>query len=60
MVGESALRENGKPLQERIRLVTLQGKGGIVHYMVFVAPNPDFDALRPVFDRIIRSFVLRD
>ena len=60
MVGESAVRENGKPLQERIRLVTLQGKGGVVLYMVFVAPNPDFDALRPVFDRIMRSFVLRE
>jgi len=60
IVAESAVRENGKPLQERIRLVTLQGKGGIVLYMVFVAPNPDFDALRPVFDRIMRSFVLRD
>jgi len=60
MVGESALRESGKPLQERIRLVTLQGKGGIVLYMVFVAPNPDFDALRPVFERIMRSFVLRE
>jgi len=60
MVGESAVRENGKPLQERIRLVTLKGKGGVVLYMVFVAPNPDFDALRPVFDRIMGSFVLRD
>lgn len=60
MLGESAVRENGKPLQERIRLVALQGKGGVVLYMVFVAPNLDFDALRPVFDRIMRSFVLRD
>jgi beta-barrel assembly-enhancing protease len=60
MVGESAVRENGKRLQERIRLVTLQGKGGVVLYMVFVAPNLDFDALRPVFDRIMRSFVLRE
>ena len=60
MLGESAVQESGKPLQERIRLVTLQGKGGVVVYMVFVAPNPDFDALRPLFDRIMRSFVLRD
>ena len=60
MVGESAVRENGKALRERIRLVTLQAKGGVVLYMVFVAPDPDFNQLRPVFDRIMRSFVLRD
>jgi hypothetical protein len=60
MLGESAVRESGKPLQERIRLVTLQGKGGVVLYMVFIAPDPDFNQLRPVFDRIMRSFVLRD
>jgi hypothetical protein len=59
MLGESAVRENGKPLQERIRLVTLQRKGGVVLYMVFIAPDPDFNQLRPVFDRIMRSFVLR-
>jgi beta-barrel assembly-enhancing protease len=60
MVGESAVRENGKPLLERIRLVSVQGKGGVVRYMVFVAPDPDFNQLRPIFDRIMRSFVLRD
>ena len=60
MVGESAVRENGSTLQERIRLVTVQGKGGGILYVVFVAPNPDFNALRPIFDRIMRSFVLRE
>jgi len=60
LVGTSAVRENNQPLPERIRLVALQGKNGIVLYMVFIAPGPDFDSLRPVFDRIMRSFVLRD
>jgi beta-barrel assembly-enhancing protease len=60
MLGQSAVFEKGQALKERIRLITLQGKGGVILYMVFVAPDPDFDALRPVFDRIMRSFTLRD
>ena len=59
MLGQSAIREKGQPLGERIRLVTLQGRSGVILYMVFVAPNPDFDGLRPVFDRIRWSFALR-
>ena len=41
MQGKSAIRENGEPLAERIRLVALQGKGNLVLYMVFVAPDDD-------------------
>jgi len=59
MVGESAVRENNKPLEERIRLVTLKGQKATVLYMVFIAPDPDFSGLRPVFDRIMRSFLVR-
>jgi beta-barrel assembly-enhancing protease len=59
MLGSSAIRENGKPIPERIRLVALQGKGNLVLYMVFVGPDADFDALRPTFDRIMRSFAAR-
>lgn len=60
MVGKSAVRADGTLLNERIRLVTLTGRSGTVLYMVFIAPEPDFNALRPVFDRIMLSFVLRD
>jgi hypothetical protein len=59
MLGKSAIRENGEPIAERIRLVALQGKGNLVLYMVFVAPDGDFDSLRPTFDRIMRSFTAR-
>lgn len=59
MLGKSAIRENGEPIAERIRLVALQGKGNLVLYMVFVAPDGDFDSLRPTFDRIMRSFTVR-
>lgn len=58
--GNSSVRENGQPIPERLRLVALQGKGNLILYMVFVAPKADFDTLLPTFDRIMRSFVLRE
>jgi beta-barrel assembly-enhancing protease len=58
MLGNSAIRENNQPIPERIRLVALRRRDGLVLYMVFVAPEADFDVLRPDFDRIMRSFVL--
>jgi beta-barrel assembly-enhancing protease len=59
LLGISAIRENNQPIAERIRLVVLQGRGGLVLYMVFVAPGVDFDAMRPTFDRIMRSLTAR-
>ena len=57
--GRSAIRVNGEPLAERIRLVALQGRGSLVLYLVFVAPDADFHSMRPTFDRIMRSFAAR-
>jgi len=59
MLGKSVIRVNGEPIAERIRLVALQGKGSLVLYMAFVAPDADFDSMRPTFDRIMRSFAAR-
>lgn len=59
MLGNSAIRENDQPIPERIRLVALRGQGSVVLYMAFVAPDADFDKLRPTFDRIMRSFTAR-
>jgi len=56
MLGESEIRENDQPIPERIRLVGVQTKSGTVLYLLFVAPDADFDLLRPTFDRILRSF----
>jgi hypothetical protein len=54
--GTSAVVEKGKPLPERVRVIAVPSSQGIVLYMVFVAPEPDFDPLRPTFDRIAGSF----
>lgn len=59
MLGNSAIRENGQPVRERIRLVAVQGKGSQILYLVLVAPDADFDLMRPAFDRILRSFFPR-
>jgi len=60
LLGNSSIRENGEPIPERLRLMTVRGKGNLVVYKIFIAPNVDFDALAPVFDRIENSFVLRE
>jgi predicted Zn-dependent protease len=59
MQGISSVMENGKPLPERIRVVALKGKSGLILYALMVAPEPDFDALRPTFDRILNTYRLR-
>jgi len=57
--GKSAIVENGRPLPERVKLLAVSGKKGVVIYMVFVAPEVDFEMLRPVFDQVVRSFQVR-
>ncbi len=59
LLGNSAIREQGQPVPERIRMVAVQAKGNLILYLVFVAPDADFDRLRPGFDLILRSFAPR-
>ncbi len=57
--GKSAVRENGKQLTERVRMIALQQKTGLILYLVFVAPEPDFNTLLPVFERMLNSLRMR-
>ena len=57
--GKSAVQENGEPLKERVRLIALPGKSGVVLYLVFVAPDPDFNGLWPTFERMLNSLQVR-
>jgi predicted Zn-dependent protease len=57
--GTSSVMENGKPLPERIRVVSMKGKSGVLLYALMVAPEPDFDTLRPAFDRILNTYRIR-
>lgn len=58
-LGTSAVQQNGKNFAERVRLVAFQGKSRIVIYLVFVAPDPDFPALWPTFERMLNSIRVR-
>jgi predicted Zn-dependent protease len=58
-LGTSAVQENDQAIVERVRLVGVQGKGSVVLYMVFVAPDADFKPLQPAFDQIAKSFQVR-
>jgi len=57
--GISAAEEDGKPFTERVRLVAVQGKSGEILFMIFVAPDPDFQALWPTYEKIMNSFTPR-
>jgi hypothetical protein len=58
-LGTSAVHEKGKPLSERVRLVLLPGRAGIVLYCVFVAPDADFNGLWSVYERMLNSMQVR-
>lgn len=57
--GTSSVLQNGKPLPERIRVVCFKGKSGVLLYALMVAPEPDFDTLRPAFERILNTYRIR-
>lgn len=56
--GESPVQHNGKPVPERDWLVTLPGSQGGIVYVIFVAPESDFDRLRPTFEKMLNSLRL--
>ena len=49
---------NGGRLPERDVLVTAQRGDGSVIWMLFIAPQPQFEALRPTFQQMINSLQL--
>jgi beta-barrel assembly-enhancing protease len=56
--GESPVQQNGKPAPERDWLVTLPNSQGGVTYLVFVAPEHDFNKLQPVYQKMLESLRL--
>jgi hypothetical protein len=49
------LAANGQPQKERDWLVTVPRGDGSVIFIVFVAPQPDFDRFRPTYEAMMRS-----
>jgi hypothetical protein len=56
LVGQSPLSsQDGQPVAERDVLLTLQRRDGSVLWMLFIAPEPHFNALEPTFQKMIQS-----
>jgi beta-barrel assembly-enhancing protease len=57
--GRSAVSDQGTQLAERGWLVTVARPDGDMNYLAFVAPEPDFATLKPVFEAMLQSFRVR-
>jgi hypothetical protein len=60
LLGTSPLRDqNGRASQERDWLVAVQRRDGSLLYLVSIAPDKDFESLRPTFEQMLKSLKLR-
>ena len=60
MMGVSPLTDQqGRAVRERDWLVTAARNDGNIYYMVFIAPDQEFNQLRPDFEHMLRSFRMR-
>lgn len=57
--GQSPIQKDGQPLPERDWLVTTSSPQGGLLYMIFVAPESDFDQLRPTYEKMLNSLQMR-
>jgi hypothetical protein len=60
LVGNSPLHDqNGRPTQERDWVVAMMRSDGSLVYVVSIAPEKDFESLRPTFEQMLKSLRLR-
>jgi hypothetical protein len=57
--GRSPIADGNNALAERDLLVTVARPDGAVSYIVFVAPEPDYQTLKPLYSSMIQSFRVR-
>jgi Zn-dependent protease with chaperone function len=53
LFGNSPVQQNGRPLAEHDWLVLLPRPGGTYLYLIFIAPENDFTALRPTYQKML-------
>jgi hypothetical protein len=59
LVGPSPLTsQNGQRVAERNMLVTIQRPDGMVLWLLFIAPEQDFNQLSPAFQQMLNSLQL--
>ena len=60
LIGTSPLRDqSGHSIQERDWLVAVMRQDGGLLYIVSIAPDKDFESLRPTFEQMLKSLQLR-
>jgi Zn-dependent protease with chaperone function len=59
LIGISPIRTNGKSQKERDWLTAVQRQDGTLLYLVFIAPQSDFDQLRPTFEQMLRTLQIK-
>lgn len=60
LIGTSPIRDSsGKPLPERDWVVSILRQDGTLVYLVFIAPQNQFDQLRPTFEQMLRTLKVR-
>lgn len=53
LAGNSPVQRDGQPKSERDWLVTLPRSDGTCLYLIFIAPEDDFDELRPTYQKML-------
>ncbi|HEX7285334.1 MAG TPA: M48 family metallopeptidase [Candidatus Angelobacter sp.] len=57
--GVSPVEKDGKPAPERDWLVTIPNRMGGIMYLVFVAPEHEFNQLKPTYERMLNSLQIK-
>jgi predicted Zn-dependent protease len=55
LTSNSPIQQSGSPLPERDRLVVMPRGDGTYVYLIFIAPERDFETLSPTYKRILDS-----
>ncbi len=59
LTGTSPVQQNGRPVPERDWLVTLPDSQNGLMYLVFVAPQKDFNQLKPTYQKMLNGLQLK-
>ena len=60
LIGTSPLKDQGgRATQERDWLVTFNRRDGSLLYLVFIAPDKDFNSMRPTFEQMLKTLKLK-
>lgn len=59
MSGTSPIRDGNRAARERDWMVVVPNRDGLLLYAVFVSPESDFSALRPTFEKMLRSWRIK-